>query len=819
MKRRKNPLRRRIIKELTGDWKKYLVVFLFLSLTIGFISGMYVANGSMMTSIEEGNVQNKLEDGHFELKRSADASLLAAIEAGEKADLKTYFTEKIEGMGLKGRAAEVMAGALLEQAEKEGNWYDPDSEPVPVSVYENFFRNEEEDQNGDGEAEGEIRVYKQTDEINLASLLKGRFPENESEIALDRMHAANAGIKVGDTIHVSGVPYEVVGLLAYVNYVTLHEKVTDMMFDALKFNVAMVTEEGFDRLPGSVHYAYAWRYPDRPADLAEEKKWSDALLNSILTLSVTTGNEIADYLPQYANPAIHFATDDIGKDKTMGGVLLNILIVIIAFIFAVTISNTIAKEASAIGTLRASGYTKGEIARHYLTVPVLVMLFAAIAGNLLGYTLLKQAVVAMYYNSYSMPAYRTVWSPEALLKTTIIPVFLMLVVNAAVIARMMQFSPLAFLRHDLKKHRRKKTMRLPAWSFIRRFRMRIILENIPNYLILFAGVFFIALMLAMAVGMLSTLRYYQANASDMMFSNYQYVLKDYKDESGHLLATDHEDAESFALQTLIREGSSRNEEISVYGVVEDSRYIVTPGLQELAEDEVYISEPYAEKFDVNVGDRISLKEQYENVYHEFTVAGITEQKQSIAVFMPIEHFRTCFDLQSDAFTGYFADKELTDLDEQYVAAVITQREITKMADQLDHSMGAYMQYFQVLCILLATILLYLLTKIIIEKNETAISMTKILGYEDREIAGLYLYATTAVLLTVDLLSTLLAVKAMGFIWKQMFMEYSGWIEFYMKPVGFLQIFGFILLGYLLVLFFDYQRIRRIPLEEALKAVE
>ena len=40
MKKIKNPLIRRIPKELIGDWKKYLVVFLFLVLTIGFVSGM-----------------------------------------------------------------------------------------------------------------------------------------------------------------------------------------------------------------------------------------------------------------------------------------------------------------------------------------------------------------------------------------------------------------------------------------------------------------------------------------------------------------------------------------------------------------------------------------------------------------------------------------------------------------------------------------------------------------------------------------------------------------------------------------------------------
>ena len=87
----------------------------------------------------------------------------------------------------------------------------------------------------------------------------------------------------------------------------------------------------------------------------------------------------------------------------MGGVLLDILIVIIAFIFAVTISNTIMKESQTIGTLRASGYTKGELVRHYLAIPVIVTMIAAIVGNLMGYTVFKDVVVSMYYNSYSLP--------------------------------------------------------------------------------------------------------------------------------------------------------------------------------------------------------------------------------------------------------------------------------------------------------------------------------------------------------------------------------------------------------------------------------
>lgn len=786
-KKIKNPLIKRIPKELIGDWKKYLVVCLFLVLTIGFVSGMYVANESMLQAADEGITKYKREDGHFELAEKADDTLLSDIAKGEP--VKTDDTD------------------------------DTDAKTVPVTLYENFFRNEEEDYNNDEKKDGTIRVFTRTEDVNLACLMDGSFPEKEDEIAIDRMHADNVGIQTGDTINVGGQSYKVCGLIAYVNYSTLHEKTTDLMFDALKFDVGMVTEAGFDRLSEDVHYSYAWKYGNAPEDEIKEKELSDDFRKCLTAQTLMRQVELKDYVPRYANPAINFATDDMGSDVAMGGVLLDILIVIIAFIFAVTISNTIVKEASTIGTLRASGYTKGELIRHYLSMPLIVTLFAACVGNILGYSVFKNVVVSMYYNSYSLPAYETIWNPDAFIKTTLIPVILMFVVNLIVIVRMMQHTPLQFLRHDLKETKRKKAMRLPKWKFFSRFRLRIMLQNIPNYLILFVGVLFIMIMLAMAVGMPDTLKYYQDHADDLMFAKYQYVLKSYQDVSGDVLTTDNPDAEKFAMKSLVSKGEALDEEISAYGIEDDSHYVKIADLDALEDKEVYISGPYAEKYGLHEGDTITLDEKYEDQQYAFRVKGIYDQCQSIAIFMPIDNYRDTFDLKKEAFSGYLSDSRITDIGQDRIATVITKEDITKMCDQLDHSMGAYMQYFQILCILLSVVMIYLLTKLIIEKNENAISMTKILGYENREIAGLYLLSTTIVLEIADALSVIFGAAIMNIAWKQIMFEYSGWFSFFIKPLGYVKMFGFVLIGYLIVMVLDFIRIRKIPMDQALKNVE
>lgn len=98
-------------------------------------------------------------------------------------------------------------------------------------------------------------------------------------------------------------------------------------------------------------------------------------------------------------------------------------------------------------------------------------------------------------------------------------------------------------------------------------------------------------------------------------------------------------------------------------------------------------------------------------------------------------------------------------------------------------------------------------------------MTKILGYENREIASLYLLSTTMILLIADLVSVILGALVMKQAWRVIMFDYSGWFSFVIEPAGYVKMFAFVLLGYLIVMFFDFRRIRKIPMDEALKNVE
>ncbi len=877
-KKQSNPLSKRVFRELLGDWRKYLVLFLLLSITIGFVSGMFVANKSMLQAESDGITQYKMEYGHFELNEKADDTFLEKLSTGDKADIWAYAEEEakkeadqeIENKSLE--QAEKLAGAgatqemvkkILDSAEfqdgveqarkkayeeidrqlkekkdeeeakktEEDRKKEEDFFPVPIRIYENFFKNLDQDKDGDGTREAKIRVYAVPKEINLACVMEGEMPKTADEVIIDRMHASNNNIKVGDRIYLQGKEFKVSGFAALVTYSALYEKNTDAMFDALNFNVGFVTQEAFDSFRVSTHYNYAWMYDreklgDKAIDLSlseedqkkQETVLSDNLMTAIATQSIVEENELVDYVPRYGNRAINFAKDDLSGDEVLVGILLYILVVMIAFIFGVTISSTIAKESSAIGTLRASGYTKSELVRHYMSVPVVVTLVASIIGNVLGYTAFKFIVVDMYYNSYSLPTYVTVWSPEAFVRTTIIPVAIMILVTWIVIRRSMRFSPLKFLRHDLRTSKRKKAVKLPHIAFFHRFRLRVVLQNVWNYLVLFLGLAFVMVLLAFSFGLPSTLNNYTDHVTDEMFCQYQYILKTTEDEDGNELTTNTKGAEKYSTTELITtDGAHVGESITVYGVEEDGKYLSIPAGME--KGEVYISSAYGDKFGLAEGDQITLEKRFEDAEYTFKIKGVIDYTAGLIVVMPREQFNDVFGLRKGSFSGFLSNEEIRDIDAEDIAASITKEDVLKISRQLKHSMGDYMTIFQVVCFILALILIYMLTKVIVEKNENAISMVKILGYENREIASLYLTSTTWFVLIASVITAFLGVWGLGGVWVLYMSKMDGWLPVHFGVADYFFIIGITFGAYLLVMLLDFRRIKRIPMDEALKNVE
>ncbi len=753
----KNPLIKRFPRELKSEFGKYLIIFLFIAGTISIVSGWNVAGNSMATAYDESFDKYSIEDGNFELYSEADESLISDLETDS------------------------------------------------LNIYKNFYI-----ERTTKEIDSTLRVFHKRDKINLECIMEGEFPESDNEIAIDRMYADNNAISVGDTLTFGDNEFTVSGLVALSDYSALFSSPADMMFDAVKFGVAVVTEDCFDSLgENGLHYSYSWKYDERPKDDTEAKKLSEDFLENLYEQSALHGNAVTEYIPEYTNQAIIFTGDDIKGDSTFIMIFLYIVVVIIAFVFAITTGNTIAKEATVIGTLRATGYTKGELIQHYMAMPMLVTLAGAIVGNILGYTVLKDFAASAYYGSYSLPTYVTLWNPSAFINTTVIPLLIMLAINFIMLSRKLSLSPLKFIRRDLSRRQKKKAFKLNTKiGIMKRFRLRVIFQNIPNYITIFVGIFFANAILLFGFLFTPMLDKYQEDITTNLLAGHQYLLK----APAETMA---EDAEKYAANALkTSEGKLKSEEVTIYGISDNSQYIDID-----LKNGVYISNAYAEKHDIEIGDEITLQEQFGTEQYSFTIDGIYYYPAALSMFMDRESFNSKFGNDADYFSGYFSEKEITDIDEMYIAAEITVDDLTKTSRQLKLSMGSMMNIFLVFGIVMFMLIVYLLSKLIIEKNSQSISMTKILGYQNSEINGIYIMTTSIVVVLSMLLTIPITNIALKQVCEYFFKEYPGWLPYYVAPSVFVKMAVLGIISYAVIAFFQTRKVKKVPLADALKNVE
>lgn len=757
----KNPLCRRIPKELKDDFGKYIVIFLFMVITTGMVSGFLVAGESMKQTYDQSFDKYNVEDGHFALNSEATDDMKKAIED--------------EGVTI----------------------YDMPYYDLDMSI-----------KKSDGESRT-LRIFEVRHEVNRMCTMKGSLPDRDDELAIDRMFAENNDIEIGDELEVGGRDYKVCGYVALSDYSTMFQNNNDTMFDATIFGVAVVTGTEFDRLPeNGREWSYVWKYNDgMPDDEKKEKKLADDLLKTVYTQAMMNGITVDTFIPRYQNQAINFTGEDIGSDTEMMKWFEYIVIVILAFIFAVTISNTLTKEASVIGTLRASGYTKRELLIHYISLPVIVTFVASIVGNILGYTYFKDMGAQLYYDSYSLTKYETIWNADAFVLTTVVPLIIMLVVNLLVVNNKLKLSPLRFLRHDLSRSRRKKAVKLPHWKFMTRFKTRVILQNIPGYVVMLIGIYFAQVLMMFGLMLNPLLEHYQDDVLDNMLAAHQYVLDSQ-------VETSVDSAETYCVKTLKTTGDI-DDEIMVYGIHEDSRYFP----KKLKDGDVLVSDGYADKYRLSDGDEIKLKENYGDDIYKFKLTSSVKYPSTLAIFMTEDDFRQTFGLDEGYFTGYFSDEELTDISD-HVVSEITKDDLIKVSRQLKKSIGSMFYIVIAFSLLMFMLLVYLLTKLIVERNTISISMVKILGYDGREIGKLYLSSTTIMVAVVTVIDILLSYVSLKVIYRAMLTEMlSGWLPIYMAPWIFPLMFVLSFACYLVIALMQMKKIKKIPMDEALKNVE
>ena len=276
-------------------------------------------------------------------------------------------------------------------------------------------------------------------------------------------------------------------------------------------------------------------------------------------------------------------------------------------------------------------------------------------------------------------------------------------------------------------------------------------------------------------------------------------------------------AEKFAMATLEtpRRFGDKSEEITVYGIQPDSRYWTDV---DVANGRACVGRGAQEKCAIELGQGRTFTDKYTGDAYELVFDEAVGNSTTMSVYMSLADFNKMFDNDADYFSGYASNEPLK-LNSRYVATEITPDQMLSVAVQMQDSMGAMAQSLLYAVIPLFLILIYLLTKTVIDRSARSISYMKVFGYHDREISHLYIRSITVTVLVSLVVCLPIIVGVIDVLVKIMMSQYTGNLEIWIAPQTYVTE---VLIGaatYCVVALLHIRRIRKVPLALAMKVQE
>lgn len=688
----KNPLLKRMARQMLRSPGKVLPIFLAMLFIIVFASSFFTSQDSVRVLYDRQLAEGKIEDGQF-----------TTITP-----LSDELKKKVEELG--------------------------------VRIYPSFNLELTH------EADKKLRAFENRKDINVQQILSGRLAKDSGEVALSGNYARANHIQVNDRIQLEGKEFLVTGLISLPDYSSLLKNRDDLVMDTGHFGTCLLDDKGFasfEDLP--ICYTYVYHHNDR-LDTKEGREKLKELVTRINKENLTIDGVI-----QQDNHCITYIMDDMGGDVPTMTTFMAILFVALAFISAVQAKSLIENEAPVIGTLLALGYRKKEILQAYLLTPLVLTLAAGILGNVLAYSYVYKMYVQLYYNSFDLPNFQPLITSRSFFLTCMIPLFIYMTVNYWIVARSLRFKPLDFLRGRLRKETKKSKINLSHFAFLRKFKIRVLLDNKLNVAALLFGVFLANMLLVYGLSVKPIFSEYAQNIQDTMKYNYTYFVK--AEEKGL------EAEKATILQVELPD--SDDKKVQLYGLDRGSEFQIE-NWDELKENEIAVSEGFLQRFSCKAGDSIKIREPYNSREISLQIKEVVAGNTLFQLFSKREYVNKMVDQKPDYMNAYLSNNSLK-LYKDRLISVIDRDKMTKFMEHFLDGFGFVFDVLFYIGIAFSLIVTSIVTSLIVDKSRVNMAYLKIFGFHDRELTKLYVRHLLLMLLVFQLLVIPVLDKMMQWI--------------------------------------------------------
>nr|WP_075577395.1 FtsX-like permease family protein [Olsenella timonensis] len=596
---------------------------------------------------------------------------------------------------------------------------------------------------GDGSGSGDVlRVYPVRESIDTLAIEEGRAPASDGEAAVDRRWAEENGVGVGDEVRLGGRALTVCGVGTKPDYDCCLRDVADPYADSGTFGTAFVSAGTYEGLRGSGEalasesLRYAYRFVPSEGGVAEGDAIEDAAdLRGALADDASSAPLATGVLEASDNPRIGASIDDVRQNVAVGLFAGVLVFALVAYTVSVFVVHGIDSERRQVGALRAMGAGRWGLCASYAALPVLVALLGGVAGTVLGTSpvgLLVGAASARGY--YSIPPVSMTVFPAVVAYGVAMPPAVAAVVAIAAVSGRLRGGALALLRGEdgrggTLRGRAKVGRRMGRLGFKASFALRELRAGARGVVAVLAGVFVSLLVLTLAFDCAALVSGAAGEVSEEVAYSDRYQL------AGPLPGGVPDGAEeAVGEQFTVRRGGM-SFTVDLLGVREGSEFF--PETSASRPDEASVSDVAAQKLGLSVGDELVLDAGATGHAYRLTVVEVVPYASGITCFMDIDALRELMGLGDGYYNALFSEGDL-DLPASADTAHITKADLERAAGVVSSVMEPLVVVLSALSMVILSVVLYLMTKAMLDQATPSISLLRVFGYTPREIRGFYL---------------------------------------------------------------------------------
>ena len=644
-----------------------------------------------------------------------------------------------------------------------------------------------------------IRVFTDRKKINMPQIVEGSGLKNENDILLDQNYAKKNGINVNDKINIGGITVTVCGFATAPDYVMVTQSLKDVVPDHEHFGIAFVSENTFNNMNSEkINYSYAYKYTNGSINEVSQKELLDKTIDAI-----SESNFIVDLYKTDNNARANYCQEKMKLNKNMVIVICVVLIIIMSYVTAISVISSIEQDSKIIGTLYSMGYNKKEMLLHYVRLPFIISVVSSLIGGILGITVICKIVAKTPMSFFNFPVMNTEISVGMLFFGLLSPIIIVVVLNELLISRKLKRPALSLLRNEKSSHKIHQLDLSNKLKFVNKFKIRNFIESFRNYSILSLALLFVVILLTFGLGMKYSLEKYPEDIENSIKNEYTYYLKysydvdDDKTEKAVDISCSYDDQYTFTLRGI------------------DNNCIYYSMNNDIGENTCIISSAVAEKFDLKKGMKLSLKNNGDYSIYDFSIDDIYDYNDGLYVFTNRDSLNKLAHNEDGYFNVLLTDHKL-DIPDEYVYAELSREDIIKASETIVSMLRAMIVMLIGAAVIVSVVCVYILVKIILDKERMNISLIKILGYQNNEINRIYLNSTFIVVIISLFFSIPISNLIMKRLWLKTIASIQAYIGFYLKAEAYLIIILTVLGTYLLSSFLLKRHAAKISMVETLK---